>query len=327
MAEERTKQQELRETPWHVREADEVVSELDTDPERGLAKGEAEERLERYGPNRIRSGEVVPWWRLVLRQFADPLIYILLLAALVSLLITEYVDTAVILAVVILNGTIGFVQEFRARKAIQSLAEMSAPKARVIRDGEEREIPSEEVVPGDIVVLAAGGRVPADARILSAAELQADESALTGESEPVTKQEEPITEEKAVPGDQLSMAFAGTSITRGRGRGVIVYTGDASELGHIAETTQQMAGIKTPIKEKMEYLGKAIGLAVVGLPLVVVVSGRVPSRAPSSKCRSRPTRSWRSAWLSPSWPTWARCTSRSCRPSSRRSRWRWSTGA
>jgi magnesium-transporting ATPase (P-type) len=266
-------QQKLRETPWHTLETEKVVSELGGDPERGLSVREAKNRLEHYGPNRIRSGEMVPWWRIAIRQVADPLIYILLLAAAVSGVFGEYVDAAVILAVVAINGAIGFVQEFRARKAIQALSAMSAPKARVVRDGEEREIPSEKVAPGDLVLLAAGGRVPADLRLLHADDLRIDESALTGESEPATKQVGPVEDEHAVPGDQFSVAFAGTVVTRGRGRGIAVRTGDASELGSIAEETLGMAEVETPIQQKMHWLGKAIGVAVLVFGVIVVAGG------------------------------------------------------
>jgi P-type Ca2+ transporter type 2C len=225
---------EFRERPWHSAAGKEVVSDLETDAERGLSSREAEGRLKLYGPNRIRTGEMKPWYLILLHQFTDPLIYILLLAAVVSLLFDEIVDAAVILAVVVINGTIGFIQEYRARKSIRSLAEMSAPKARIIRDGKEVEIPSEEIVPGDIVLLAAGGRVPADVRILKVSELQTDESALTGEAETVSKRVEPVEDENAVPGDQLSIAFSGTNVTPGGAAGRRRHTGDASELGHVS---------------------------------------------------------------------------------------------
>ncbi len=263
----------LRDAPWHIQSPEQVLSELETDKEEGLTDDEARDRLDRYGKNRIRSQQITPWYRILLHQFTDPLIYILLLAAAISLLFQEYVDAVVILAVVLLNATIGFVQEYRARKAIQSLTEISAPKARVIRHGEEREIASEEVVPGDLVVLDSGAKVPGDLRLLEARDLQTDESALTGESEPVSKQADPVDDEKAVPGDQFSMAFSGTSVTRGRGRGVVVRTGDVSELGQIAEATQNVDELQTPIQAKMDSLGKLIGVAVLVLSLIVVVSG------------------------------------------------------
>lgn len=273
MAEGRKEQKKLRETTWHVREADDVASELDTDPAEGLSTSDAKQRLERFGPNRIRSREALSWWNILLRQVADPLIYILLIAAAVSIIFAHYFDAIVILSVVVINGIIGFVQEFRARKAIQSLAAMTAPMAHVIRDGREQEIPTEEVVPGDIITLAAGVRVPADARLFRSDDLQADEAALTGESHPVSKQEDPVADEQAVAGDQFSMVFSGTSITRGRGRGVVVRVGDASELGDIARETQEMEEVETPIQQKVNWLAKAIGLGILGLSLVILIGG------------------------------------------------------
>lgn len=263
----------IRETPWHTRTAADIITELQTDPERGLAVSDIPERLEHYGPNRIRSGEAVPWWIILWRQFTDPLIYILIIAALISLIFQEYIDAIVIVAVVLINGAIGFYQEWRARKVIHALSEMSAPRATVIRDGNEQEIASEEVVPGDIVLLSAGMQVPADVRLVQVEELQVDESPLTGESKPVAKQLAPVEDEYAVPGDQFCMAFAGTNVTRGSGRGVVVRTGDASELGHIAETTQEIGEVKVPVKEKMEYLGTVIGVIALVLAVVVVVGG------------------------------------------------------
>jgi magnesium-transporting ATPase (P-type) len=264
---------ELRTTPWHVRKVDEVVSELQTDGRAGLSADEADRRLERYGRNEIRSGQATPWWKILLRQIADPLIYILIVAAVVSVVFDEYVDALVILAVVVINGIIGFVQEYRARKAIQSLAKMTAPRAHVLRDGRKHEIQSEEVVPGDIIVLAAGGRVPADARLLTVQDLQADEAALTGESQPVFKQTEPVEDEKAVPGDQFCMVFSGTSITRGRACAVVVHTGDASELGNIARQTSEMAETETPLQQKIDRMGKAIGIAVLVLASILFSGG------------------------------------------------------
>ncbi len=263
----------LSDTPWHVRSTDDVISKLDSDSENGLSNEEAQKRLEKFGPNRIRTGEITPWYEILLNQFTDPLIYILLFAAVVSVLFQEWIDAIVIIAVVLLNGAIGFIQEFRARKAIRSLAKMSAPKATVIREGEENEIENENVVPGDLVQLNSGSRVPADVRLLKALDLEADESALTGESETVTKQTEPIEDEKAVSGDQFSMVFSGTNITRGRGLGVVVRTGDSSEIGQIAEATRDVVSVKTPIQEKMDWLGKAIGIAILVLSVVVVIIG------------------------------------------------------
>jgi magnesium-transporting ATPase (P-type) len=262
-----------RETPWHTRPAEDAVEHLATDPDNGLSTEAAEERLERYGPNTIEAGELDPWWKILLRQFLDPLIYILILAGLVTLFFQDYIDSAVIFAAVLINGTIGFIQEYRAQKAITSLAETSGPQAHVIRAGRRVEVPTDEVVPGDIVRLASGARVPADVRLLRAHDLRVDESALTGESEAVRKQTDPIEDEKAVPGDQLSMAFAGTSVTRGRGLGVVVHTAEASQLGRIAQRTREVGKVRTPIQEKMDHLGKLIGAGILLLAGVVAVVG------------------------------------------------------
>ncbi len=274
MAEHETSsREELRDVPWHTRSAEDALSELDTDLERGLTQQEAEQRLERYGPNTIERREAEPWWRVLLGQFLDPLIYILLIAAAVSFAFQEHVDAIVILVVVLLNAAIGFSQEWRARRAIESLQEMTAPKAVVVRDGEEEEIDGDGVVPGDIVILKAGGSVPADVRLARARDLRLDESALTGESQPVAKEEGAVEDEHAVPGDQVGMAFSGTTVVRGRGRGVVVRTGDASELGQIAEAAHSVGEVKTPVQEKMEQLAKLIGIAIAVLAVIVVVGG------------------------------------------------------
>jgi len=273
MTESVIEEQELRDTPWHTRPGDEVVEGLNTDPKKGLSKEAARERLEEYGPNRIRESKGDPWWSILSRQFLDPLIYILILAGLVTLVFQDYIDSAVIFAAVLINGTIGFIQEYRAQKAITALAEMSAPKAHLRRDGGTVEVPTDEVVPGDIVRLKSGTRVPADVRLLKAEDLRVDESALTGESDAVQKQADPVEDEKAVPGDRLSMAFAGTNVTRGRGVGVVVQTGSASQLGRIAEKAQEVGEARTPIQKKMDHLGKLIGLGILGLAGVVGVVG------------------------------------------------------
>lgn len=264
---------ELRDTPWHSRPADDAVDALDVDPDDGLSSEEAKTRLEHYGPNRIESGEADPWWKILLRQFLDPLIYILILAGIVTLYFQDYIDSAVIFAAVLLNGAIGFVQELRAQNAITSLAEMSAPKAHLLRGGRKVDVSTDEVVPGDMVRMTSGVRVPADVRLLRADDLRVDESALTGESESVRKQVEPVKDERAVPGDQLSMAFAGTNVTRGRGLGVVVHTGEASQLGRIAERTRDVGKVRTPIQEKMDHLGKLIGVGILALAALVGVVG------------------------------------------------------
>jgi magnesium-transporting ATPase (P-type) len=258
--------------PWHTLAVQEVERVLGTLPD-GLTEAEAVARLARYGPNEVEAEKETPWWALLARQFADPLIYILLVAGLVTLILRDYTDTGVILTVVLLNALIGFVQERRAQHAMRALARMSAPKAEVLRGGSSREIPSRELVPGDRVVLTSGVRVPADLRLVETRDLQVDESALTGESVPVRKQREPLERETLVPGDQTNMGFAGTVITRGRGRGIVVRTGAETELGQIATAVREIGETRTPLQETIGRFGRRIASAILSLSAVVVGIG------------------------------------------------------
>jgi magnesium-transporting ATPase (P-type) len=258
--------------PWHTLSAEDALAALDSSPD-GLKGEEPETRLERWGPNRVEGEKATPWWEVVLHQVRDPLIYILIAAAVAAVLVGEHIDAGVIAVVVLVNGIIGFVQEMKASRAMEALARMSAPRSVVLRGGEEEEVPTESLVPGDIVVLESGTRVPADLRILRVKELEVDESALTGESVPVPKDGEALDEEGLVPGDQSNMAFSGTTVTRGRGRGLVVRTGERSELGQIAEQMRQVGTVKTPIQEKVGRLARWIGLGVLGLTVIVAVVG------------------------------------------------------
>jgi len=253
----------------------EALRALDTDSERGLEKGEAETRLAHYGPNAIQQEEAERLWRLALRQFQDPLIYILLLAAAVTLALRDYLDSGVILAVVLLNALIGFIQEARARKAMQALARLGAPRADVIRDGKSRSVDAESLVPGDVVLLTSGGRVPADLRLLRANDLEIDESPLTGESVPVRKDPAALLDGDPVAGDQINLAFAGTMVSRGRGRGVVIRTGASTEVGRIAESVRQSAGMQTPLQDKVHEFGMRVGGALLVLALLAAGLGVV----------------------------------------------------
>lgn len=246
----------------------------------GLSQEEAATRLEHYGPNEVEAEEATPWWVLVLHQFTDPLIYILLVAALITLILQDYVDMGVILAVVLLNALIGFIQEYKAQQAMRALARMSAPRAEVIRNGLPRDIPSRELVPGDRVVLTSGVRIPADLRLVQVRDLEVDESALTGESLPVRKHTEALEGETLVPGDQLNMGFAGTVITRGRGRGIVVRTGAETELGRIATAVREIGQTAAPLQEIMGRFGRRVGLAILGLAALVTVIGLLRGMSP-----------------------------------------------
>ena len=218
---------------WHALAAAEVLEHLGVDPDRGLSQQGAEQRLAEHGPNRLEESEGKPWWRTLLDQFRSPLIYILLAAGMLTLLLQEYIDAGVIAAVLVINAAIGFYQERQAEQAVQALMELVSPTARVLRDGEEREVASEEVVPGDIVLLEPGGKVPADARLLSASSLRVDESLLTGESTAVGKTSEPVAADAPVA-ERSGMVFDGAAVASGRGRAVVVATGQDTELGKIA---------------------------------------------------------------------------------------------
>jgi calcium-translocating P-type ATPase len=265
---------------WHALDVDAVERELSTGPD-GLADAEAARRLEEHGPNEVPSTPEEPWWRVLVRQFQDPLIYILIVAAGVTAAMDDLTDAGVILAVVLINAAIGLWQELRARSAMRALASMSAPHAIVLRGGATVDIEGREVVPGDVVVLASGDRVPADLRLTVVHDLEVDESALTGESVSVRKAVDPIREERIVAGDMLSLAFAGTVVTRGRARGVAVRTGIDSELGRIAVAVREIGDTSTPLQQTMHRFGRLIGLAIVILCIPVVGVGLARGMEPA----------------------------------------------
>ncbi len=239
----------------------------------GLTEEEARNRLSRYGPNKLGEEEPISRLKILLHQFASPLIYILLLAALVTILLQEYVDAGVILSVLILNAGIGYFQEFKAEESVRALKKMIVPQARVIRGGKEREINSEELVPGDMVILASGSKVPADIRLISEIDLKVDESMLTGESVPVDKDPSPIREDNLSPGDQLNMAFMGTIVVSGRGRGIVVATGGQTSLGRIAREVREAEIATTPLQAKFHRFSNRIGLVVLGAAVILVGIG------------------------------------------------------
>jgi len=256
---------------WHALDADSVLDRWGTTPG-GLDATEAAARLERYGPNQLEEDPPTHPLVVLLRQFRSPLIYILLVAAVVTVLLEEYLDSIVIAAVLVLNAVIGFIQERKAEGAVRSLMQLVVPQAHVVRDGRERVIDSRELVPGDVVLLEPGGSVPADLRLVSVNGLQIDESMLTGESVPVTKQV--ATVDAAAPlAERVGMAFTGTVAARGRGRGVVVATGAGTELGAIAGLIRGAVSLRTPLQVRMDRFAKIIGIAVGMGSLVAFVSG------------------------------------------------------
>jgi magnesium-transporting ATPase (P-type) len=256
---------------WHALKSDEVMAELRAD-ERGLSREEALRRLEEYGFNRLPAEEKPGVLVRFLRQFNNMLIYILLAAAAFTAFLREWIDMGVILAVVVVNALIGFIQEGKAERAMESIRSMLSHRAAVLRDGEEQEILSEELVPGDIVILGAGDRVPADLRILSARNAQADEAALTGESEPVSKQSHSV-EKDAPLGDRKSMAYSGTVVTGGRFRGMVVATGGRTEIGRIGELVSRVEEISTPLLRKINDFGRMLSIVIVLLSAAVFAAG------------------------------------------------------
>lgn len=246
----------------------------------GLSEAEAGERLTRFGPNRIHEEKPVSAFAVLLHQFTSPLIYILLVAALVTLLIGEYLDSAVIGVVLLLNATIGFFQERRAENAVRALLGLVAPRARVVRDGVTKDIDSELVVPGDLAVIESGVWIPADLRLVSATRLRVDESMLTGESTPVDKASETLPEETSLA-EQRNRAFAGTVVVSGRGRGVVVGTGDDTELGRIAGSVRQEERPKTPLQTSMSRFGHIVGAVVAISAVLTGVVGIIVGESPS----------------------------------------------
>ncbi|MGH8873072.1 MAG: cation-translocating P-type ATPase [Acidimicrobiia bacterium] len=261
--------------PW-LGEATDVATELGTDIKRGLSVEEAAARLEHYGPNRLDATPPVPAWRKLLAQFADPLVYLLLGAVVVSLAAWLIeggegipFEVIVIAVIVVLNAVLGFVQEARAEQAVAALQRMAAATAGVLRDGREERVPATEVVPGDILLLAEGDAVAADARLVEAASLMVAEAPLTGESEAVTKQVAPLAGPAGL-GDRVNMVFDGTAVTRGRGRAVVTATGMSTEMGKIALLLGRTEEERTPLQREVDRIGRTLGLAVVIIAMVVV---------------------------------------------------------
>ncbi len=256
--------------------AADVAAALGTDLEKGLTAGEAARRLAQDGPNALLAAPRTPTWRRFLSQFQDPLIYLLLAAIAISLAAWVFegmggwpVDAIVIALIVLLNGVLGHVQEAKAHDAVAALARMSAPSASVVRDGRSQAVPSAELVKGDLLVLAEGDAIAADARLVGAASLRVQESSLTGESEAVLKNPAPL-ESPAALGDQLNMVFNGTFVAQGTGRALVVATGMSTQTGSIAgmlaATTQQ----PTPLEREIAHIGRMLGIAVLVIATVVV---------------------------------------------------------
>jgi magnesium-transporting ATPase (P-type) len=248
---------------WHALTTAEVLARLESHPE-GLSGAAAAERLAVHGPNRLptpkRRGPLLRF----LVQFHNVLIYVLLIAAGVTAALGHWVDCAVILGVVVVNALIGFVQEGKAEKALESIRNLLSLRAFVMRDGRRQELPAEKLVPGDIVLLQAGDKVPADLRLLQVKELRIDEAILTGESQPVTKAAGPVAAAAAM-GDRFGMAYSGTAVTYGRGTGVVVATGRTTEIGRISEMLAEVQSLTTPLLARMDTFARWLTVAIIVL--------------------------------------------------------------
>jgi Ca2+-transporting ATPase len=259
----------IAQTEWYRLSVDEIAQSLAVDPARGLDSAEAARHLAAYGPNELRERGAKPPWRIFVDQFTGTLVLILIAAAAISAIIADWKDAIAILAIVVLNAVLGFVQEYRAEQAMAALKKLAAPTVRVRRDGAVQEISANQLVPGDIVLLEAGNLAPADGRLLVAANLRIQEAILTGESEAVEKITEPIMGEDLALGDQRNMAFLGTTIVYGRGELAVTATGMQTQLGRVADMIQGVEESPTPLQRRLDQLGR--GLAVAALVLVVII--------------------------------------------------------
>lgn len=253
---------------WHSIEAAQVLKELGTDLHNGLTKGEVTSRLEKYGYNELKKEERISRFTIFVNQFKNILIIILLIATLLSALVGELLDAGIILVIIIFCTVLGFIQEYRAEQALEALKKMLSPTITVLRDGKEEEIPSKELVPGDVLLLEAGDKIPADARLIEAHSLKCDEAPLTGESIPVGKDLR-VLPEKVPVGDRKNMVLTGTIVTYGRGKAVVTATGMKTEFGKIAEEVTAVETEKTPLEKRTQEIGKWLGIIAVGICVLV----------------------------------------------------------
>lgn len=259
---------------WYSLSTEEVEKLLNVDEKKGLNADEVEKRTEEYGRNEIISKNKKPIWKMILEQFTDFMIVVLIIAAIVSGVVNhEFTDSIIILIIVILNAIIGVVQEVKAQKSLDSLKELSAPHCKAIRNGEIVNIDSKELVPGDVVVLETGDNIPADLRIIEAINLKIQEAALTGESVPVEKHADVLKDEKVGLGDRVNCAFSSSLVTYGRGKGIVVSTGMDTEVGKIAKMLDDVDDSETPLKRRLEALGKTLGIAALVICALIFAVG------------------------------------------------------
>lgn len=258
-------------TSWHTRTAEDVAAEL-ASPDEGLTQADIAERRRRFGPNRLTPPPATPAWRRFLAQFENMLIIVLIGGGIVTLLLGEYIDATVIAAVVLINAIIGYVQEGKAEQALSAIRGMLAPQAVVVRDSRQITVPSDDLVPGDRVMLASGDRIPADLRLVRSRSLYVQEAALTGESVPVTKEAEALPTDTPLA-ERSCMAYSGTLVTRGQAVGLVVATGDRTELGRIGVMLAGMESVTTPLLQQMENFGRWLSIIVVAIAVLTLLYG------------------------------------------------------
>ncbi|MGC2456953.1 MAG: calcium-translocating P-type ATPase, PMCA-type [Gallionellaceae bacterium] len=264
---------QIEDDNWHTLTSEEVAQRLETSPQSGLSPDHAATRLAHFGPNALQEKRARSPWRTLFDQFSDFMIIVLIVAAIISGIVGDVEDTVAIIVIVILNAVIGFVQQYRAEQAMAALKRMAAASARVLRDGRIETVSASELVPGDVVLLEAGNVVPADLRIIEAARLTIDESALTGESVAVEKQIDPISAVDAPLGDRLNLAYKGTTVVHGRGRGLVTATGMDSELGKIAALLSEDTDTRTPLQQRLARFGQRLASAALAICALVFLIG------------------------------------------------------
>ena len=258
---------------WHCSTPEDITSKLQVDISKGLSTQEVEERLAKCGHNELREKEKETIFQKVLNQLKDFLTIILIIASIVSFAVGEGADAIVIIAIVIINAFLGVLQEGKAEKALEALQKMSAPSAKILRNGRIEAISSKDIVPGDIVVFEAGDVIPADLRIIESANLKIEEASLTGESVPAEKDANSFVPTDVGIGDRVNMAYMSTMVTYGRGRGVVVETGSTTEMGKIADKIQEINNDDTPLQKKLDQLGKWLGITCIVVCMLVFVIG------------------------------------------------------
>ena len=262
----------MNQEPYQEQLSD-LIKRLESNPQQGLDSQQAAALLEKYGRNELKEKKKQTMLQKLLAQFKDVMVLILIGASLVSAFLGEYIDAAVIIAIVLINAILGVVQEGRAEKAIEALKKMTSPQARVLRGGEQQLIAAAELVPGDLVLLEAGDIVPADLRLLESQSLKAEEASLTGESVPVEKDATVVLSEKTSLGDRDNMVYMSTAITYGKGRGLVVGTGSGTEIGRIADKLQEISEEKTPLQKNLDQLGKWLGIICLSVSAIVFLQG------------------------------------------------------